>query len=73
MRVSFLSTLPEKEWERYQSELERKAGAYWNRVILMEKDVGRDTQIRDAVRNEGGFEPTHHARCSRETDELRRV
>ena len=25
MRVSFLSTLPEQEWERYQSELERTA------------------------------------------------
>ena len=25
MRVSFLSMLPEAEWERYQSELERKA------------------------------------------------
>ena len=25
MRVSFLSTLPEQEWEIYQSELERKA------------------------------------------------
>ena len=24
LRVSFLSTLPEEEWERYQSELERK-------------------------------------------------
>ena len=26
MRVSFLSTLPEEEWERYQSELERETG-----------------------------------------------
>ena len=30
MRVSFLSTLPEDEWERYQSELERKTGVTWN-------------------------------------------
>ena len=27
VRVSFLSTLPEEEWERYQSELEGKTGA----------------------------------------------
>ena len=26
----------------------------------------RDTQVRDAVRNEGGVEPTHHARGSGE-------
>ena len=26
MRVSFLNTLPEEEWERYQSEFERRAG-----------------------------------------------
>ena len=32
MRVSFLRTLPEEEWERYQSELERKAGVTWIRV-----------------------------------------
>ena len=31
--------------------------------------MGRDTQIRDAVRNESGVEPTHHARGSRETTE----
>ena len=31
----------------------------------------RDTQVRDAVRNEGGVKPTHHARGSRETNELR--
>ena len=37
MRVSFLSTLPEEEWERNQSELERKAGATWNRVTFMER------------------------------------
>ena len=35
-RVSFLSTLPEEEWERYQSELEIKTGAIWNRVNFME-------------------------------------
>ena len=37
IRVSFLSTLPEEEWERYQSELERKAGVTWNRVTFMER------------------------------------
>ena len=37
MRVSFLSTLPEDERERYQSELERKAGVTWNRVTFMER------------------------------------
>ena len=37
MRVSFLSTLPEEEWERYQSELERKAGVTWNRVTFIER------------------------------------
>ena len=37
MRVSFLSPLPEEEWERYQSELESKTGAIWNRVNFMEK------------------------------------
>ena len=26
MRVPFLGTLPEEEWERYQSEFERKSG-----------------------------------------------
>ena len=36
MRVSFLSTLPEEEWERYQSELERKTGVTWSRVTSME-------------------------------------
>ena len=30
MKVSFLSTLPEEEWERYQSELERETGVTWN-------------------------------------------
>ena len=36
-RVSFLSTLPEEEWERYQSELERETGVTWNRVTFMER------------------------------------
>ena len=35
--------------------------------------MGRDTKIRDAVRNEGGVESAHYARGSRETDELHRV
>ena len=37
MRVSFLSTLPEEEWERYQSEVESKTGATWSRVNFMER------------------------------------
>ena len=37
MRVSFLSTLPEEEWERYQSELEDMTGATWSRVNFMER------------------------------------
>ena len=40
MRVSFLSTLPEEEWERYQSELEGKTGATWSRV----NDIGGKTE-----------------------------
>ena len=36
-RVSCLSTLPEEEWERYHSELERKAGVTWNRVTFMDR------------------------------------
>ena len=36
MRVSFLSTLPEEEWERYQCELERETGTTWNRMNFME-------------------------------------
>ena len=36
-RVSFPSTLPEEEWERYQSKLERKTGVTWNRVTFMER------------------------------------
>ena len=37
MRESFLSTLTEEEWERYQSELEQKAGVTCNRVTFMER------------------------------------
>ena len=37
MRVSILSTLPEEDWERYQSELERETGVTWNRVTFMER------------------------------------
>ena len=32
-----MSTLPEEEWERYQSELERETGVTWNRVTFMER------------------------------------
>ena len=31
MRVCFLGTLSQKEWVRYQSELERKTGVTWTR------------------------------------------
>ena len=37
MKISFLSTLPEEEWERYQMELEGKTGSTWSRVNFMEK------------------------------------
>ena len=37
MMVSFLNTLPEEEWERYQSDLEREAGLTWSRVTFMER------------------------------------
>ena len=46
MRVSFLSTLPEEEWKRYQSELERETGVTWNRVTFMER-------TRDVIRRYG--------------------
>ena len=46
MRVSFLSTLPEEEWERYQNELERETGVTWNRVTFMER-------IWDVIRRYG--------------------
>ena len=36
--LSFLKTLPEKEWERYRSKLERKTGVTWNRVAFMERN-----------------------------------
>ena len=36
IRVAFLGTLPKEEWERYQSELERKTGDAWTRVAFME-------------------------------------
>ena len=35
IRVVFLGTLPEGEWERYQSELERNIGDVWRRVAFM--------------------------------------
>ena len=52
MRVSLLSTLPDEEWERYQSELERKAGVTWNRVTFMEKtwDVIRRYGTQSAMK-----------------------
>ena len=34
MRVAFLGTLPEEEWESYQSELEKKTGETWTRVAF---------------------------------------
>ena len=37
MRVSYLCTLPEEEFKRYQRELERKVGVTWNRVTFMER------------------------------------
>ena len=37
MRVSFLSRLPEEEWERYQSELQRETGVTWKRATFMER------------------------------------
>ena len=72
MRVSFLSTLPEEEWERYQSELERETGVTWNRVTFWERtwDVIRRYGTQSIIR---GIKPTHHARGSRENNELRRV
>ena len=36
MRMAFLSTLPEEEWECYQSKLERKTDEAWTRVAFME-------------------------------------
>ena len=34
--MAFLGTLPEEDWERYQSELERKTCEAWMRVAFME-------------------------------------
>ena len=39
MRVAFLGTLPEEEWERYQSELEKKNVEAWTRVAFMESTL----------------------------------
>ena len=52
MRVSFLSTLPEEEWERYQSELERETGVTWNRVTFMERtwDVIRECGTQSIIK-----------------------
>ena len=36
MRLFFLNTLPEEEWENNQSELERKTVVTWSRVTFME-------------------------------------
>ena len=36
LRVAFLITLPEDEWEHNQSELERKTDEAWTRVAFME-------------------------------------
>ena len=43
MKISFLSTLPEEEWERYQMELEGKTGAIWSRVNFMEMLKARNS------------------------------
>ena len=43
----FLSTLPEEEWERYQSELERKTGEVWTWVAFMESTCDVIRRIRD--------------------------
>ena len=64
MKISFLSTLPEEEWERYQMELEGKTGATWNRVNFMEKSwhVIRRYGTQSIMKvGEGGIESTHHA------------
>ena len=72
MRVSLLGTLPEEEWERYQSQLERN-GSSLQPSGRHGEGLGGDTKIRDAVRNEGGVESAHYARGSRITDQLHRV
>ena len=52
MRVPFLSTLPEEEWERYQCELERKTGVTWSRMIFMERtwDVIRSYRTQSVMK-----------------------
>ena len=52
MRVSFRSTLPEEEWERYQNELELKTGVTWSRVTFMERtwDVIRRYGTQSAMK-----------------------
>ena len=61
MKISFLSTLPEEEWERYQMELEGKTGATWCRVNFMEKswDVIRRYGTQSIMKV--GIESTHLA------------
>ena len=70
IRVQFLCTLPEEEWERYQSELERKAGVTWNQVTFMERtwDVIRRYGTQ-SVMKVGLNQPI----MGGETNELRRV
>ena len=66
---SSLSTLPEEEWERCQSELERTARVTWNRVTFMERTW-------DVIRRYGTqsvMKVGLNQRGSRETNELRRV
>ena len=58
MRVSFLSTLPEEESERYQSELESKAGVTWNRVTFMERTW--NVICRYGTHFVMKVKPTHH-------------
>ena len=36
-RVSFLGLLPDEDWKRYRSELERKTGVTWSRVAFMKR------------------------------------
>ena len=50
-----------------------QVGSSLNSSGLHGEDLGRDTKIRDAVRNDGGVESAHYARGSRETDGLHRV
>ena len=52
IRVAFLNTLPEEEWERYQSERERKTGEVWTGLAFMEStwDVIRRYGTQSAMR-----------------------